>query len=71
MMSIKRQSPTIILADWITDCDQALADAEYLVGRLGKYGGGRNGDLTALSVRIAALRAQLDLLSEAKDVRLA
>ena len=70
MMSNKRPSSTIVLASWITECDQALADAEYLITRLGRLEGRANADLSALRVRILALRAQLDLLGESDDIRL-
>ena len=64
-----RPSSPIILASWIAECDQALADAEYLIGRLGRLGAKSSADLTALRVRISALRAQLDLLGESGEVR--
>jgi hypothetical protein len=44
---------------WLDDCEQALADADYLAVRLARAGSSGS-DLTALRMRIAALRAEFE-----------
>jgi hypothetical protein len=66
----KSTSSTINLRRWIAECDRALADAEYLVDRLGRVEGKAGAELSVLRVSIAALRARLDHLGEAETVTL-
>lgn len=44
--------------EWLDECERALADAEYLAVRLARASSHADGDLTALRLRIAALRAE-------------
>lgn len=46
---------------WLDDCERALADADYLAGRLARSAGtDEAADVTALRIRIAALRAEFE-----------
>ncbi|WP_162888043.1 hypothetical protein [Sphingomonas mesophila] len=46
---------------WLDECEAALADADYLAGRLARGGSTETAaDATALRIRIAALRAEFE-----------
>lgn len=54
---------------WLDECERALDDADYLAGRLARSGQAVSvEDITALRVRISAVRAEFDRARIAMDL---
>lgn len=54
---------------WLDECERALDDADYLAGRLARAGqAGSTADITALRIRISALRAEFERARIAMDM---
>ena len=55
-----QKSPVFDPRQWLDDCERALADADYLATRLARVAAYPDSDLTALRLRITALRADFE-----------
>jgi hypothetical protein len=54
---------------WLDECERALDDADYLAGRLARTAqAGSSADITALRIRISALRAEFERARIAMDM---